>query len=187
MSKKVAIDTPSAALLMEEYSDTLTDTQKNLIADYTRSPDELIGTGRGYKSWNTALRNNTLTDDQKRDVEIISDILIHAPKIDALTHRGISFDNVTDFHNYLSDLEEGNLFHDAAFISTSLHEEIVNEGFQKYPFRIKFDIYSKHGVYLHSLSIKDEKEVLFDKSTIFIVKSIKWISDNLIHIILEDE
>jgi hypothetical protein len=153
----------------------------------------------GYKTINDNLRKGItdseidgIIDVNMETIPILDSFLKNAPKVNATTYRGMTF-NESDYKIFKNSISEGSILSDKAFMSTSLDKNVVSERLVSSRFSVSgkerrivmVTIDGRSGVYLHKFgSVTKEKEVLFPRDKKYKVNSISEQGNNLnIHLI----
>lgn len=184
VSKFISSNTVEGAEKNElEWINTLTDKQKQSLINYTSSNYiEINGALRGRAGFEDLLNEKTFKDE----INNLSKTLLTAPKYRGTSYRGMWFDESKDFNYFVNNLKEGKLFIDKAFLSSSINKGSVSR-FMEGEYKILFTIEGKNGVLLKEISnIPEDMEILFNKNSKFIIKSIKNINTNEKNIILTE-
>lgn len=179
-----ATDVDTATKLQQEIinSEVLPNEEKIDIADYA---------GQNYATLNKYMRDGTFrgikpTAEQLKlfndQIKNVSNGISVLPSYKGEVYRGTGFSNdasgIDKFNNFLSMHKEGNIVTYKSFTSSSLSKDIAFGSFTGETSVANFNFYikSKNGKAIWEISpIKSEQEVLFDRNSNFLVKSIKEI------------
>ena len=158
-------------------------------ADVDLTADEIDAirryTGPAYQSLNARLREGRALDpDQERLADHLSSALAKLPAFEGTAYRGYGFNDFDDFDHAAATIYSGT-FTTPAFTSTSTSSEIADDfGFRRY--NVVLTIQSKTGRQIAEYSgIAFEKEVLFDRNTVWRLVESKLVGDNL-HATIEE-
>ena len=151
-------------------ANTVTPNQEAAIKSYTGGDYTSInGYLRGIKSSTSESNLNTI-DNLSRYLEV-------APKTAGITYRGLALSEY-DKDGFISSLNKGSIFNDKGFISTTLDKNQALKFGTTDRVKCLITIEGKNGVSISNLSdAKNEREVLFNKSTKMIVKDYKIKTD----------
>lgn len=129
--------------------------------------------------------------DMNENIEFISDFIKEAPKVEGTVYRGMGWssdigDPQKQYDDFMSGVNVGEDISLKTFTSTSTSKDTATEFLDQKENPIVLQIQSKNGVFLNGASsLAYEREVLFDKNSKFIVKSVNK-DDNITHIILDE-
>jgi hypothetical protein len=146
--------------------------------DYSKDPATLAAikdyTLSGYSPINRYLRGEvpTISKKHEQNIALLRRFIENAPKTKGTSYRGMRLGEKTG-QDLVDGLFEGKLFIDNGFMSTSAQKSVAEDfANQSGSFRILYEVQGKKGVDIADISeISSEKEILFNTSTVFRVKS----------------
>ena len=110
------------------------------------------------------------SQDIIQKIDDVSTFIQDAPKYDGVAYRGIHFTKEEQLNNFVNQFQQGTEFECKSFMSCTKDLEEAKNFRNKGDIGLLFEVKSKNGVYLDGLSaVMSEQEVLFDKSSKFIV------------------
>lgn len=199
-AKKVKVSKFEKPLTVEQGKEKM----EQMIIDKSFEPREIKGiqayTGNSYREMNSYLRFGTTDSFEtehylgavKRNIEDTKSFLKKAPKVETESFRGISFDKQVDYHYFKSQVNDGAIFLDKGFMSTTTKQGI-DKSFIKddHSYRINFLVKGRSGVPLEPVSVaKREQEILFHPETKFIVRMVTETTTDkgatLLNIVIEE-
>lgn len=136
-------------------------------------------TGSYYARINQYLRGQRkeLDSDTISIIDDVSKYIELSPKHEGISYRGIVADR--SIFDYFKSLKKNDIFIEKGFMSTSVDKLVADDFADGTQYKIIFEINGKNGVDTSSISdIQEEKEVLFNKSSKFIISKIKAIDKN---------
>ena len=148
-----------------EELDNLSWDEKHVVMRYTN---------RLYKSVNKYLRqkevlSSVLLEDLEVDIKNLSNGLNKLVSYEGPVYRGKGFLSKLEFEERIKTIEEGNIYIDKGFLSTSQNFFTGTEFTHGFKYRILYKINSKSGKPLGTQTYhEDENEVLFNKNSKFI-------------------
>lgn len=158
----------------------LTDKEKTSVLDYAEGE---------YPMVNDPLRRgeNFSSDIYKEISDNLSSAIQARPKYEGNVYRGMSFDNIDDYNEFMNQTSPGNYFVDRGFMSTSKFRDVAQETTEYYgggnKVILKINAKGRNGVDFEEFGFKKdeyyewEKEVLFNKDSQFKIESKEAFTD----------
>lgn len=163
-AEKSLMTVDEAAKAMRNYQPTPNEIKA--VEDYTNS---------SYGNINLRLRNGKpmATTEQEQTVKDLTSFLENAPKVNAISYRGLAFSTEERYNKFLDFVKNNNSITDKGFMSTSFKESVKNT-FTVAPYRVIVEVQGKNGVYIQDFSSnKREQEILFNAGSEFDIVSYK--------------
>jgi len=151
---------------------------RGALKRYTSNSDDINAVLRGTEP--------PIYESINKDIATLREFFKIAPKYEGPTYRGLSFETLAEYKNFIKDFKVGNNVTAKGFTSTSADNMTAYRFMERKEYKIFFEIEGVTGVDIKAWSrYGHEMEVLFDHDTIWNVISVEDKIDYL-HIKVKD-